>query len=488
MIRFKELDHYQATQDQDYQLLPFSFTKLTGEKYIATNLVGEYLILNRPDIEALVTKKLDTSLPLYNDLQSRHFLYDPTSTVALDLLVLKHRTKLKRLADFTGLHMFVVTLRCEHSCPYCQVSRANDDGAAELYDMSQETADRSLSLVFRSPSDHIKIEFQGGEPLLNFDLIKYIVEKAERINKEENRNLQFVIATNLAIVDEDILQYCKQHDILISTSLDGPDWLHNKNRPRPGKNSYEKTIEGINLCREILGPDRVGALMTTTEASLDCPQEIIDEYIANDFREIFLRPLSPYGFAIKTKFFRSYDVSRWLDFYFKGLDYIIQLNKDGFYFVEQYAATILTKILTPYGTGYVDLMSPAGIGIAGVVYNYDGAVYASDEGRMLAEMGEKKFHIGDVHTDDFETIFTSDALLDPLEESFTKSVPMCEDCAFEPFCGADPVYHYATQGNYVGHKPTSGFCERNMEIFRHLILRMEEDAEVRKIFRSWVRV
>jgi sulfatase maturation enzyme AslB (radical SAM superfamily) len=85
---------------------------------------------------------------------------DEESTVALDLLALKVRTKLRRLPDFTGLHIFVVSLRCEHSCPYCQVSRQSDDKTA--FDMSPETAEKALSLVFRSPSPNIKIEFQGG--------------------------------------------------------------------------------------------------------------------------------------------------------------------------------------------------------------------------------------------------------------------------------------------------------------------------------------
>lgn len=59
---------------------------------------------------------------------------------------------------------------------------------------------------------------------------------------------------------------------------------------------------------------------------------------------------------------------------------------------------MLTKILTNDDPGYVDLMSPAGIGIGALVYNYDGGVYASDEGRMLAEMGDETFHLGDVAT------------------------------------------------------------------------------------------
>ena len=80
----------------------------------------------------------------------------------MDLLALKQRTKLIQLANFTSLHIFVVSLRCEHSCPYCQVSRQSDDKLA--FDMSQETADKALAAVFESPSSAIKIEFQGGDP------------------------------------------------------------------------------------------------------------------------------------------------------------------------------------------------------------------------------------------------------------------------------------------------------------------------------------
>ena len=125
--------------------------------------------------------------------------------------------------------------------------------------------------------------------------------------------------------------------------------------------------------------------------------------------------------------------------------------------VEQYAAIILKKMLTNDDPGYVDLTSPAGIGIGAIVYNYDGDVYASDEGRMLAEMGDKTFRLGNLHEDSYEEIMLSDALLAPLEESFAPSAPMCQDCAFEPYCGADPTYHHATSGDFLGRKPTSGF-------------------------------
>jgi His-Xaa-Ser system radical SAM maturase HxsB len=435
-------------------------------------------------LRRLVRHELTPDDEYYFDLRSKHFIAEEDDQLPLELLALKLRTKLEQVAAFTGLHIFVVSLRCEHACPYCQVSRQSDDKLA--FDMSEETADRALELVFRSPNPAIKIEFQGGEPLLNFPLIRYIVERAKHINASAGKDLRFVITTNLAVLSDEVLEFCRDNEILISTSLDGPRDLHNKNRPRPGKDSYERAVAGIHKSRAVLGKERVSALMTTTEASLGRVREIIDEYVSLDFPGIFLRPLSPYGFAVKTKWYRAYDASRWLDFYFEGLDYIIEMNKSGFPFREYYASTILTKMLSPFEPGYVDLRSPAGIGIAAVVYNYDGDVYASDEARMLAEMGDQTFKIGNVHADSFEDIFTSDALLAPLEESFAGSAPMCAECAFEPFCGSDPVFHHATQGDHVGLKPTSAFCERHMAIFKRLITLMEADESTRRLFLSWV--
>jgi His-Xaa-Ser system radical SAM maturase HxsB len=481
--KFRQLAAYEEPLAQGYSLLPFRFSRLAGTEYVLTNEAGQFLVLDRPTIEELVRHRLDPTSPVYQDLKGGHFLIDADSSVAIDLLSLKVRTKMRRLADFTALHIFVVSLRCEHSCPYCQVSRRTDDKVA--FDMSWEVAQRSLELVFRSPSPAIKIEFQGGEPLLNFPLIERIVVEAKRLNEQAGKQLAFVIATNLALLDENVLAFCRAHAIYLSTSLDGPRDLHNQNRPRPGGDSYERTINGIKAARAALGRDRVSALMTSTNASLGRVRDIIDEYLRQGFDSIFLRPLSPYGFAIRTKSYRSYDADRWLSFYFEGLDYIIELNKAGVPFVESYAATILTKMLSPFETGYVDLMSPAGIGIAAVVYNYNGDVYASDEGRMLAEMNDTTFRLGHVERNSFEEIFTSEQLLRPLEESFARSAPMCSECAFEPWCGADPVFHHATHGDFVGRKPESAFCHRNMAIFRRLILMMQQDDDVRMLFHSW---
>jgi uncharacterized protein len=228
--------------------------------------------------------------------------------------------------------------------------------------------------------------------------------------------------------------------------------------------------------------------MTTTRLSLDYPREIIDEYVRLGFHSIFLRPISPYGFAARTYAKTGYEVERFLDFYKKGLAYIIDLNRGGVHISEAYAKILLTKMLTPFPTRFVDLQSPAGAGISVVVYNYDGDVYASDESRMLAEMGDRRFRLGNVHSDDYRTIFNGERITSLAASSVVESLPGCSDCAFQTYCGSDPVFHYATQGDMVGHRPTSAFCRRNMEIIRHLFsLLAADDPEIERIFFAWIR-
>lgn len=481
--RFRTRAQYRSPEGSPYKLLPFRFLKLDTDQYIATNLVGQYVILSRDELEALVDGRLSRTSAHYDQLRSNHFITELTSDVALDLLATKYRTKHAYLSSFTGLHIFVVTLRCDHSCPYCQVSRVSSDRSA--YDMTPDTALAGIELMFRSPSPYLKVEFQGGESLLNFDAIRLIVCEVERRNASEGRDIEFVIATNLSPLTDEMLAFAKCHHIGISTSLDGPRELHNANRPRPGNDSYERATAGIERARAVLGSHAVSALMTTTRKSLEQPEAIVDEYVARGFESIFLRWLSPFGFAVKTNKALGYDANAFCEFYRRGLLHVIKINQRGHAFREELASILLRKILTPYDTGYVDLRSPAGLATAVVVYNYEGSVYASDEARMLAEVGDTTFRLGNVH-DSYEDLFASDQLLTILDTTMTETVPCCTDCAFQPYCGAEPTFHQATQGDPVGHRPTSVFCHRMMYIFRLLIDLLEHDAAARQVMLQWI--
>lgn len=476
---FQTATHYAST---GYRLLPLRFLRLDGDRHVVTNAAGEHVVAAGGTLRSLVDGSLTDQTALA-EFESRHMLARGRADVHLELLAAQVRTRMSRLPDFTGLHIFVVTLRCDHSCQYCQVSRVSEDRGA--FDMSEETADRAVDLMLRSPARHLKVEFQGGESLLNFSLIRRIVGRVKE--KAAGREVAFVVATNLASLTDDMLAFFAEHRVFVSTSLDGPEDLHNQNRPRPGRNAYARTVEGIRRCRERLGPDAVSALMTCSLASLEMPEAIVDEYVRQGFSEIFLRHVSPYGFAVRSTSKTGYETEKFLEFYRRGLAHILKLNQEGVAFREVYAALLLRRMLTPFPTGYVDLQSPAGAGLAAIVYNYDGDVYASDEGRMLAEMGDRSFRLGNVHRDSWEALFLESPLLDVVYQTMTEGLPGCSECAFQPSCGSDPVFHHATQGDVVGHRPTSAFCRRNMEIMRHLVRLLEDDPVAGKILRGWAR-
>jgi His-Xaa-Ser system radical SAM maturase HxsB len=474
-----------ASSNGSYRLLPFRFHRLDKQTEILVNECGEFLLAPRGTAEKIVRRVLRPADEIYTTLKAKHFLYDDYSSPLLDVLASKYRTKFEFIHGSTKLHIFVVTLRCDHSCHYCQVSRQTVNKGE--FDMPQDVAAAAVDMMLQSPSPHLTLELQGGEPLLAFDTIKYIVSIAKPGAARLNKELDIVITSNLAFLTDDILDYCNTERIKLSTSLDGPEFIHNANRPRPEGDSYKVAIDGMKRARRALGYGQVAALMTTTQLSLQHPTEIIDEYVRQSFHTIFLRPISPYGFAIKSSHRTGYQMDAFLEFYRTGLRHILELNKKGYNLVEIYTKILLQKILTPDGTGYVDLQSPSGAGLNVLVYNYDGDVHATDESRMLAEMGDYTFRLGNVLTHSRDQIFTGPAFVSLLQAACNQSLPGCSDCAFQPFCGADPVYHHATQRDMFGHRATSGFCKRNMRVIEHLMSLLHDgDRDVQDILWAWV--
>ena len=481
-MKFKHLSTY-GNEKSSINLLPFRFERIK-DGVLVSNIVGEFTKLSNAEFSKLISLDFDYEDPFYHKAYTKQLVINKGQIGNLQLLGMRLRSRMAFLKEPTALHIFVVTLRCEHSCPYCQVSRQSADTGR--FDMTELIAEKALKIALDSPSKTIKIEFQGGEPLLNFSLIEKIVANAQVDALKIGKKVDFVIASNLALLNENILDFCKNNNILLSTSLDGPRELHNKNRPRPGNNSYELAVDGIRSAQKALGNDRVGALMTTTESSLNKVEEIIDEYVNLNFDGVFLRPLSPYGFAIKTKQITKYDSTDWLNFYKKGLRYILDINKGGHKFIEFYSTLVLTRLLTDEAIGYVDLRSPAGIGLGAMVYNYNGKIFASDEARMLAEMGDTEFVLGDVFTNDYKSLVTSEKLINAIAVSLSQTAPECINCVYEPYCGSDPVYHHATQKDYLGIKPISNFCKRQKGVMGHLIEILNNDDADSEILKSWI--
>jgi His-Xaa-Ser system radical SAM maturase HxsB len=479
--RFRPPADFHVSGDA-YGLLPFRFHALSDEKEVLVNEVGDFLICPRGTAGRIARREVSSAESLYGDLTAGFFITEETVPGYLEVLATRYRTKKSFLDSFTALHIIVVTLRCNHSCHYCQVSRQTPDKVR--YDITLTDLDRSLDLIFMSPSREITIEFQGGEPTVVFDKIVYAVEGALDRNALSRKSVTFVVCTNLTMMTDEMLEFCRRHNIVISTSLDGPARIHDQNRPIPIGSSYAHFQEGLKRARNVLGSDRISALLTVSRAGIEEPERIVDSYIENGFDRIFFRPIHPYGFAKRLSPRLGYDTDKFIEFYKRGIEYIIDLNRRGIAIAEDYATIILKKMLTPFPVGFVDLQSPAGLVSNVAVYNYDGGVFASDESRMLAETGDLKFRLGHV-SDPYVDLFYG-----PKARSFTYSgvneaLAGCSECGLQAYCGADPVRNHADSGDIEGYRPSSSYCRSNMEIIRFLLETLDSDTYAAKLFGQW---
>lgn len=468
-----------------YTLLPFRFRRLPwdSERALLSSLSGDWMVMPADRLPALVAGDIGPGDPLRLDLEARHFIAASADRATLAPLLSQIRTRKSYLQDGPALHIFVVSLRCHHTCAYCQVSRRPT--GQSRFDMVEDASIHAVDRLFEWPSPTLTIEFQGGEPLLHFDRVRSLTEQIVERNRSEGRTLRFVVASTLHDLTDEQLAFFAEHGFALSTSLDGPEWLHSANRPRPERDSYRRTVEGIERARRVLGEDAVSALTTLTRRSLEAPEAIIDEYRKLGFPSIFLRPLSPYGFALKTKTRTGYTIEDFLAFYRRALDHLLAVNRSGYRMDEVYASLLLSQLMTPFSHGYVDLRSPTGAGLGAVVYDYDGWAYPSDEARMLAAMGDFTFRLGRVE-EPVATWLRSDAMQRVLEAGVAEALPTCADCVFVPWCGADPIDHYARQGDTIGHRPTSDFCRKQMGMFDLLFERWETcGPQDRAILESW---
>jgi His-Xaa-Ser system radical SAM maturase HxsB len=465
----------------------FSWRKIK-DKVLLTNEFGHYIILKNEEFKSFIDGKLSNKSKTWEELQVRGFLNN-----YMDFGDLCQRWQKKNSFIYAGpgLHIFVVTLRCNHKCVYCQSGAVGKE--KNNMDMSWDVAKKSVDMAFSSTNKNITIEFQGGEPLLNWDVVKKTIEYSRNKEKSGDKKLFLAIVTNFSKMDKEKADYLLKNEVSICTSLDGPEKLHNKNRIFHEGNSYKITKKWIKYFKDkhdaqknekyrIFKPS---ALLTVSRSSLNSFKEIIDEYVDSGFESLFIRALSPIGYARAAWKTIGYNSAEFLDFYRKSLDYIISLNKKGVKIKEKGAELLLRKILKAEDPGFLDLRCPCGATIGQVAYNYNGELYTCDEGRMVGWEGDRFFKIGDIEKSEYKDIINSSISKGCAISSNLDNQPMCNRCAYKPWCGVCPVINYELQKTPWGNMISNYRCELYMGIFDYIfeLLTKEKESEILK---SWV--
>ncbi len=473
-------------------LANFRFAKL-NEKYLLTTDMGRWIFLAESEFKKFLEGNVKKNTLLHQQLVDGGFI--KTRKTELSQYASQYLKLNSSLSQGPSLFIFVLTLQCNHRCLYCQVTP--EKRGATGFDMSKQIAKKSVDIAFESPSPYIGLEFQGGEPLLNWPVLEYIVKYTKKINKTAKKELKISLVTNLTLMDEKKLAFLIKENVSIGCSFDGPGFVHNKNRiyldSKGG--SYKPLVENIKKVQQAIVRkkqksngefvDNLNAILTTTKFSLPYPKEIVDEYLAKGFNNIFIRPLSPFGLQRKTIDIIGYSAEEFIEFYEKALDYILELNLGGVLFVERTAALALKRILSYKDSSYYEMRSPCGAGIGQIAFDYNGNVYTCDEGRMAERMGHDNFKLGSVHEDKFSTIVDNEVTRTMCLGSSLDNQAGCSDCVYKPYCGICPLANFIEYGTIFPQITNTDKHKINKALFEYFFKKIG-DEKYKNIFESWI--
>ena len=437
------------------QLFPFKFREI-GNLFLVTNDAGDFFFCKKDNLVSLI--KNDLSEDFKNFLIEKNFLFREKNDFDWNNYKFKI-LKRKKLPEKINYFMIIPTLRCDLKCSYCQVSRVDQN--LEGYDWSQETLKNFYSFVEKYGSNNIKIEFQGGEPTLRTDVISDILEWT----KNNSINAEIVICTNLMNLTPNLLKIIEDERVFISTSLDGHAAIQSEQRT----SSDEKTsifFKNFNFILDKYGRKKISALPTFS--NFDNVKSTIDKYRSLGLKEIFLRPVNFQGFARKKFPESKSQVSRWLEVYFKSIEYIFEENfKSQDNMIEFGLRTNLKRIFNIGYNGHLDLRNPNFAARDNFVIDYDGKIYPSDESRMISRIGIIDLSIGNLvngldkdKIDNFNWNQISDTNAD------------CLHCTYQSYCGVDSVDDLSRYNRIDLPKYETSFCQSHISKFDDIFTKL----------------
>lgn len=463
---------------------PLFFRKLPESTQVfVSNLLGEWSILGEE--EDLLKLISGISLgPKDEELETKGFINTSVGKDKhfLQAAELRLANKFSKNTQLPSLIMIVPTLRCDHDCLYCQVSRAPLQSIHHDLKLSPKNLANAINKI---AAVNFKLEIQGGEPMLRPDFIQDLVCE---LRKLRGASFSIVITTALGPnLSVDFLDWAVIENVEFSVSFDGIPSVHRKIRKSKLFDSFDRMEQQLLRLSAAGLRERVGFVHTISKETITLGVDAIIDSCRNlGISRLYSRPLADYGFAVSTKKNIGYSRKDLDVFYANYLDRIIDCFHSGENFFDYAFGVHLKNLYQPEKNCHVDIQSPAGYGLSACVINYDGHIFGSDEARMLYESTKNSLlPIGVVHDKDI-LINPIQPHINLLSSSFSEISPHCETCAYMPFCGSDPIHHLAAQGDFVGSKPNSEFCKQTMIISDLLIKRIGQGNITDEMVVQWL--
>ena len=180
---------------------------------------------------------------------------------------------------------------CNLACSYCFAGQGKYHGKDAL--MSFETGKRAFDFLIENSGTrrNLEVDFFGGEPLLNWEVVKQLVEYARSIEKEKNKNFRFTLTTNGVLIDDEVIEFANKEMSNVVLSLDGRKDVHDKFRvDYAGKGSYDKILPGFKKLVESRNGQNYYMRGTFTHFNTDFTNDIF--HMADlGFKELSMEPV-----------------------------------------------------------------------------------------------------------------------------------------------------------------------------------------------------
>ena len=272
----------------------------------------------------------------------------------------------------------------------------------------------------------------------------------------------------------------------VCASLDGPDCVHNKNRPfatngRIG--SHKKAAYWLRRFADYAeenGTEMPNAICTVTKHSLHYPKDIVGEFLKCGLMRVQLGPVDPLGRAALVWDKIGVSSSEFIDFYSRAINYILDLNRKGIMAYEKAALAFAKQVNGTARPRYQNLDI-----LFRLAYNWDGGIYGSDEARMLSNSGDEYFRLGSVYEDSFKNLIRKPLSVRLIASSLTElRQPMCSRCPSSLYCRVHPVYNYITQGSIHGNMALNERCKLYRQVY-DMLSELNSVPGNATIFKHW---
>ncbi|MCD8065709.1 MAG: thioether cross-link-forming SCIFF peptide maturase [Oscillospiraceae bacterium] len=180
---------------------------------------------------------------------------------------------------------------CNLNCSYCFASQGKYSGERAV--MSYEVGRRALDFLVESSGTrrNLEVDFFGGEPLMNFDVVKSLVAYARSIEKEKNKNFRFTLTTNGVLIDDDVIDFANRECGNVVLSLDGRKEVHDRYRvDYAGRGSWDSIVPKFQRLVEKRGGKNYYMRGTFTHANPDFLQDV-QTMLDLGFRELSMEPV-----------------------------------------------------------------------------------------------------------------------------------------------------------------------------------------------------